>query len=68
MLAQKPADATAPAPTQADPALDSLSAYARALHDYTLHLWIESLRQAEERTRRKAELKMQHKDATVIPT
>ncbi|TFY81363.1 hypothetical protein EWM64_g2647 [Hericium alpestre] len=44
------------------PQLDPLALYSKSLHDYTLQLWTESRRLAEEKVRAKA-AKKQEEDA-----
>jgi len=41
----------APSQGPADPSADSLALYSQSLRDYTLRLWVESRRQADERER-----------------
>lgn len=50
--------ASFPAPSTAD-VNESLASYSRSLHEYTLRLWMESRKKAEQRAQERAQEKAQ---------
>ena len=58
----------APPPGPVEPPTDPLVLYSRSLRDYTLRLWMESRRQAEERVRARAHKKHQGAAKASLPT
>lgn len=79
MLANPSASASALPPSRTDqPDIDPFIVYAQSLHDYTLRLWTESRRIAEDKARARAadiaavrkreEEKHRQKKATVPPS
>ncbi|KAF8492002.1 hypothetical protein F5888DRAFT_942076 [Russula emetica] len=47
---------------------DPLVLYSQSLRDYTLRLWMESRKQAEERVRARAHKKHHHKSTKALAT